>query len=114
MKYLLKYKEIEVGSIEGTDQDFLNLWGSFAQNKDIEDPALLTFLDLSIRESELIDQEHLINISSDLDKLAIEMEPFMYFIESEEWKLVTEKDEVLDILVPSFKPDKSIVWRWRI
>jgi hypothetical protein len=114
MKYLLKYKETEVGTVEGREEDFLNLWGSFSKNANLKNESLLKFISLSIRESGLIEEDYLRDISNDLDSLEVELKPFKYFIESEDWKLIKETGEELNILAPSFKPDNSIVWRWRI
>ena len=54
------------------------------------------------------------DITDELKVLEQEIKPYMYFIESEDWILVSENKDKLNILVPSFKSDNSIVWRWRI
>ncbi len=79
MKYPLKSKNIEVGVIEGTDENFLNLWGSFRISKDITDKPLLTFIDVSMRENDLLDQDHIRDTSSEFAELDREMKPFYSF-----------------------------------
>ncbi len=113
MRYILKFRSTEVGVIESTDEDFPNLWGEFKIDKNVEEKPLLAFIELSKRESKLIDEDHIRDISSDIAELEKEMEPYLYFVESDDWTLETECNEVLKILGPSFKPDGSIMWRWR-
>lgn len=113
MKYTLKFQNIEVGIVEGTDEDFPNLWGTFKISKDLSDTSLLAFIELSKRESDLIEEDHIRNISLDVAKLEKEMEPYLNFVESNDWILKSEGNEVLKILVPSFRSDDSIMWRWR-
>jgi len=84
MKYLLKYKQIEVGTVEGIEEDFLNLWGSFSKSESLRDEVLLKFICLSIRESSLIEEDHLRDTSEDLARLEADIEPFEHFVESED------------------------------
>lgn len=120
MKYLLKYKDIDVGILEGKEEDFLNLWGSFKVNIQTFAPAsgevkrLKEYIELSIRESELAERDHLEDLTEQYISLEREVEPYLDILESEEWVLIDEGGNNLKILSPSFKPDNSIVWRWRV
>ena len=69
---------------------------------------------MSIKESDLIELDYLQDITDELKALEQEIKPYMYFIESDDWILVSENKDELNILVPSFKSDNSIVWRWRV
>lgn len=114
MNYTLKYKDIEVGKIKREDEDFPNLWGTFTINESLTDEAIIKFIELSIKESNLIEGEHLRDISKEMDVLGKQMESYMYFIDSEEWALISRVSEVEKILVPSFKSSNGIVWRWLV
>ena len=69
MRYILKFRNAEVGVIESTDEDFPNLWGEFKIDKNVEEKPLLAFIELSKRESKLIDEDHVRDISSDIAEL---------------------------------------------
>lgn len=120
MKYLLKYKDIDVGVVEGKDEDFLNLWGSFRVNiqtfgsESEEIKRLKEYIELSIRESELAERDCLENLTEQYKILKREMELYMDILDSEEWAFVDEDGNYLNILSPLFEPDSSIVWRWRL
>ena len=114
MNYTLKYKDIEVGKIKREDEDFPNLWGTFTRSESLADEAILKFIELSIQESSLIKEEHLRDISKEMDALGMQIEPYMYFIDSEEWVLISEVGETEKILVPSFESSNGIVWRWLV
>ncbi len=120
MKFNLKYADILVGTVIKQNEDFPNLWGRFElvlSEKSLDDKIIIRlaeFIKLSIRESDLVEREHLDDVSKEFEQLNIDIEPYMDFIESEEWFLVDENGKENKILVPSFKSDNSILWRWGI
>lgn len=114
MNYTLKYKDIEVGQIKGEEEDFPNLWGKLTKNESLTDEAIINFIELSIEESNLIEEDHLRDISKEMTVLEKQIEPYMYLIDSEEWVLISDGGEAEKILVPSFKSNNSIVWRWSV
>ena len=114
MKYLLKYKEVEVGEVILQEEDFLNMWGSFKINDSLDNEDILNLVSLSKRESDLIEEDHLRDIDEELSIVSDNMEPYTYLIDSEDWVLINNEGDTLPILVPSFKSDDSLVWRWQV
>ena len=114
MKYLLKYKEVEVGEVILQEEDFLNMWGSFRINDSLDNEDILNLVSLSKRESDLIEEDHLRDIDEELSIVSDNMELYTYLIDSEDWVLINNEGDTLPILVPSFKSDDSLVWRWQV
>jgi hypothetical protein len=118
MRYDLYFGDIRVGAVTEKDSDFPNLWGAITYDESMSQPIsdertrLARFLELNQESIRLVDIEHEQDVSSELDAVSKQLEAFNDYIETDDWRLVDETGNSLPILVPIFRHDGEIVWRW--
>ena len=110
MKYRLYHKDYEIGIINQLDQDFPNLFGKYELNENLEQENTLIsqYVEYSVHASILMET----NEEKWQDFMEKGDPKFIDLIESENWKLIDEKEKTHKILIPNFCDKKEIVWRW--
>ena len=118
MRYELRFRDIHVGIVTLKDSDFPNLWGDIDYDDVISHPTseneirMSQFIELNRESTRLVDLEDQEDVAAKLDLVNQQLVHFNDYIESDDWLLVNEGGETLPILVPMFRNDREIVWRW--
>ncbi len=118
MQYDLHFRDIRVGAVTENDRDFPNLWGDIEFDAAISQPIskeearLARFIELNRESIRLADTEDQQDVTGELNVVDKQLEAFSDYIESDDWMLVDESGKTLPILVPIFRHDGEIVWRW--
>lgn len=105
--YQLFYGNQEIGTVEHLDSDFLNLFGTYTLKDNVQ-KELNSYIDFSIKCDEMVESDDQ-EINDYVDKYE---KQFSSIIESDEWMLIHPNGEEIKILVPNFKANNTIVWRW--
>lgn len=118
MRYDLYFNDIRVGMVTEQDSDFPNLWGVIEYDASILNPTseerirLARFLELNRESIRLVDIEHEQDVANELNAVNQQLEAFNDFIESDSWLLIDEAGRTRPILVPIFRHDGEMMWRW--
>lgn len=110
MKYKLLYENLELGEVEQKSFDSPNTFGKYALKKHILEENLLIkeYVEYSIQAGLLMEKDE----QEWLKHIEKEEYKFEVLIESESWKLIDDKDNTCNILIPIFYHNHEIVWRW--
>lgn len=110
VKYKLLYKNLEVGSVEQLNADFPNLFGKYELNDSFLTNEILVknYIQYSIQAYILMNQDE----EKWIEFIGLEESKYEELIDSEDWKLIDEKNEVHKIMIPNFCDQNQIIWRW--
>lgn len=112
MQLRLCFGEVEIGTVAQSGADFPNISGRFELASEIahqpELQHLVDYICYSCRVNPCINADSLAEIDQ------TEEDQFIDLIESDRWFLVDDTGTRMQILIPIFHADSTIVWRWRL
>ena len=113
-QYRLFYRDIELGEVVEEDADFPNVFGIFRPTANDDQKAIRDYLQKYITYSVAADQLMQEGKEEEWDRFAAENEPqFLDLIVTDDWQLRNEEG-IEPILIPLFRQNNAVVWRWNL
>jgi hypothetical protein len=117
-RYELYFGSLKVGIVTQTDIDFPNLWGDIVYDSALSKPQaediarFVNFVALNRESTRLVDMDSEGDTSREQSAVNAELEAYMDYVESEDWRLIDQRGRELPILCPILRASDEIVWRW--
>jgi hypothetical protein len=117
--YTLFFGDLDVGTVKQTDSDFPNLFGQISLNPHLASQAhpaatrMCNFIRLNRESIRLIEDGAEPGKSANLDEVDQQLLTYSDYVESDSWVLVDDAGARHNILVPIFRGESEIVWRWQ-